>query len=55
MVNYFSINTIIAGRVLNETIINKNKQAFIGKPGGGILYASAGFYLWKNRAGLIAK
>ena len=55
MVNYFSINTIIAGRVLNETIINKNKQAFIDKPGGGILYASAGFYLWKNRAGLIAK
>lgn len=55
MTNFFPFNTIIAGRVLNETIINKDKQVFINKPGGGILYASAGFYLWKKRAGLVAK
>ena len=51
----FSFNTIIAGRVFNETIINKNKQVFINKPGGGVLYAAAGFHLWKKGAGLIAK
>jgi sugar/nucleoside kinase (ribokinase family) len=55
MKRFFSFNTIIAGRVLNETIINKNKQVFINKPGGGVLYAAAGFSLWKKGAGLIAK
>lgn len=55
MKHFFSFDTIIAGRVLNETIINKNKQVFINKPGGGVLYAAAGFYLWKKGAGLIAK
>jgi len=55
MKHFFSFNTIIAGRVFFETIINTNKQVFINKPGGGILYAAAGFYLWKKGAGLIAK
>ena len=54
MKRFFSFNTIIAGRVLNETIINKNKQVLINKPGGGVLYAAAGFYIWKKGAGLIA-
>jgi len=55
MNRFFSFNTIIAGRVFNETIINKNKQVYINKPGGGVLYAAAGFHLWKKGAGLIAK
>ena len=55
MKHFSSFNTIITGRVLNETIINKNKQVFINKPGGGVLYTAAGFSLWKKGAGLIAK
>ena len=55
MNRFFSFNTIIAGRIFNETIINKNKQVFINKPGGGVLYAAAGFHLWEKGAGLIAK
>jgi hypothetical protein len=39
---------------LNETIINKNKQILINKPGGGVLYAAAGFSIWEKGAGLIA-
>ena len=54
MKHFFSFNTIIAGRVLNETIINKNKQILINKPGGGVLYAAAGFSIWEKGAGLIA-
>ena len=54
MKRFFSFNTIIAGRVLNETIINKNKQVFINKPGGGVLYAATGFCIWGKGAGLIA-
>jgi len=50
-----SFNTVIAGRVFNETIINKNKQVFINQPGGGVLYAAAGFHVWESGAGLIAK
>ena len=54
MKHFFSFNTIIAGRVLNETIINKNKQVLINKPGGGVLYAAAGYGIWEKGAGLIA-
>jgi hypothetical protein len=54
MKHFFSFNAIIAGRVLNETIINKNKQILINKPGGGVLYAAAGFSIWEKGAGLIA-
>jgi len=54
MKRFFSFNTIIAGRVLNETIINKNKQVLINKPGGGVLYAAAGYFIWEKGAGLIA-
>jgi hypothetical protein len=55
MADIFSFNTIIAGRILIETIINKKKQVSINKPGGSVLYAAAGFSLWKKKAGLIAK
>ena len=55
MKRFFSFNTIIAGRVLNETIINKHKQVLINKPGGGVLYAAAGYCIWEKGAGLIAK
>jgi len=54
MKRFFSFNTIIAGRVFNETIINKNKQILINNPGGGVLYAAAGFCIWEKGAGLIA-
>jgi len=55
MVHHLAFNTIIAGNVFFETIINKNNQIFLDQPGGSALYAASGFHLWKKPAGIIAK
>jgi len=50
-----AVNTVIAGCVFNETIINQENQIFLNIPGGEILYTAAGFNLWRKGAGLVAK
>jgi len=55
MNNNLAVNTIIAGCVFNETIINLKNQVFTNRPGGDVLYTAAGFNLWKKGVGLVAK
>ena len=50
-----AVNTVIAGCIFYETIINQEKKIFTNKPGGDILYTVAGFNLWQKGTGLVAK
>lgn len=51
----FLFNSIILGRLSQETIINSRNEVFINQPGGNLLYAAYGYYLWGERAGLISR
>ena len=50
-----SVNTLICGRLAQETIINNEKTVFIEKPGGNLLYTAYSYRLWRDAAGLAAK
>jgi sugar/nucleoside kinase (ribokinase family) len=50
-----SVNTLICGRLAQETIINTHKTVFIEKPGGNLLYTAYSYRLWRDAAGLAAK
>ncbi|MDK2981317.1 MAG: hypothetical protein PWQ55_1664 [Chloroflexota bacterium] len=50
-----SVNTLICGRLAQETIINANGDVFIEKPGGNLLYSAYSYRLWQDAAGLAAK
>jgi hypothetical protein len=50
-----SVNTLICGRLAQETIINVNKDIFIEKPGGNLLYTAYSHRIWRDAAGLAAK
>lgn len=51
----FPINSIILGRLSQETIINSRNEVFINQPGGNLLYAAYGYLLWGERTGLISR
>lgn len=55
MQNSNAIDAIVAGDILFETIINKNNDVSISKPGGSALYCAAGFNLWGKHAGILSK
>jgi hypothetical protein len=50
-----SVNALICGKLAQETIINANKEVYIEKPGGNLLYTAYSHRLWKDAAGLAAK
>ncbi|HAF62765.1 MAG TPA: hypothetical protein DCK95_10640 [Anaerolineaceae bacterium] len=49
------ITTIICGLIQRETIINRNDQVSIDRPGGHALYAASGYALFDNPVGIVAK
>lgn len=51
---YFS-DTVFLGYLAKETIINQNKDVFIDKPGGNILYSAFAYKIWGKTPGLISK
>ncbi len=51
----FPFNTVILGRLSQETIINSKNEVFIDKPGGNLLYTAYGYHLWGSHAGLISR
>jgi len=51
----FKFNSVILGRLTQESIINARNEAFINQPGGNLLYAAYGFHLWGGCAGLISQ
>ena len=50
-----SVNTLICGKLAQETIINSNNDYFIEKPGGNLLYTAYSHRIWRDAAGLAAK
>ena len=48
-------DALFLGKLEREYLINAQKQVFIDQPGGNLLYAVAGFHLWKKRAGLLSR
>jgi len=50
-----TVDIIVAGRILRETIINNSSQISIDRPGGNALYAAAGINLWRKKASIVAK
>ncbi len=46
---------LFLGLLNRETIINAQGEVFIDQPGGNLLQAAAGFGLWEERAGLVAR
>ena len=54
MYNHASVNTLICGKLSRETIINLNKEIYIDKTGGNLLYTAYSHNLWRNGAGLSA-
>lgn len=55
MNDHLSVNTLICGKLAQETIINLNKECFINKIGGNLLYTAYSYNLWKKGAGLAAR
>jgi sugar/nucleoside kinase (ribokinase family) len=50
-----SVNTLICGKLTQETIINIKQEYYINKVGGNLLYTAYGHHLWRKGAGLAAK
>ncbi len=50
-----SFNTLICGRLSQETIIDIQHNVSANKIGGNLLYTAYGFNLWRKGAGLAAK
>ena len=48
-------DAIILGKLTRETIINRNNEIFLDRPGGNLLYTAYGFALWGKTAGLVAR
>lgn len=55
MNNHLSVNTLICGKLAQETIINLKGEYFVDKMGGNLLYTAYSYNLWKQGAGLAAK
>lgn len=51
----YYVDTIFLGRLARETIINRNKEVWIDRPGGNLLYAAFAHKLWGKNPGLLAK
>jgi sugar/nucleoside kinase (ribokinase family) len=48
-------DAIILGKLNRETIVNRNKELFLDRPGGNLLYTAYGFALWGKTAGLVSR
>ncbi len=53
--NFMSVNTIICGLLAQETIINFNKEIFINRIGGNLLYTAYSYNLWRKGVGLVSR
>jgi sugar/nucleoside kinase (ribokinase family) len=51
----YSIDMVFLGCLTKETIINRNKEIFIDRPGGNLLYSSFAAKLWGKNSGLLSK
>jgi sugar/nucleoside kinase (ribokinase family) len=53
--SYQFVNQVFIGRVTVDDIIVHNAQSmFLGKPGGAVMYSSAGAALWGDMTGIVA-
>ena len=55
MNNGFPVNTLIVGKLAQETIINNRRKLSLDRCGGNLLYTAYGFNLWRQGAGLSSK
>jgi hypothetical protein len=50
-----NVTTIICGIIQRETIINRNDQLSLDRPGGHALYSASGYLLFDKPVGIVAK
>ena len=53
--NFMSVNALFCGMLAQETIINLNKDVFINKIGGNLLYTAYSYNIWRKGAGLVSR
>jgi hypothetical protein len=55
MTNTLTVNSLICGRLTQETILNIQGEISVNRCGGNLLYTAYGYNLWRQGVGLASK